>query len=456
MEDKLWDYSDLTISIPAEYSGEKPNYVCPGAVAPVSRAVHLARLHAAWPGCDQCSLRHDTEGLGQQSVESVERIRDLRGQGIQRTEFGIRGPYLNRIDRRIIGGLSQVFCQSLLISRRPASEELPVSVRFRPNPKEEDNTPRYAAIPSIVIGFDGRSSSPDIVAGVISAVREYGLHVIDTGRSTAGSLMEAVRQFPEAVGAMFVTGAGFPPSYTGLDILDRFGESVPVAWKEFGIHLEAVSPGSGGASSESIEEFPEQTSARSKWLSRVLCLPEDRERPTENDAQQVGRSGYRRGFRSLRIARSSGTHNIVEFESRYRQWLLRWYPEGCRCRIIAECSDSLIIDRLQWVAEQRGIEFLHRDSVISGERPHGAMIIRIRDDDTQFEVFSTSGVWVTPQEMSDRINRSAKLRSMHLTAHADSGSGRFWITDAGRPHGGEPTEDIRDALAILGLWIRCQ
>ncbi len=187
----------------------------------------------------------------------------------------------------------------------------------------DDTTPIRIKTPTVLIGFDGRSSSPDIMAGVVSAVREFGLHVVDTGRSTASSLMEAVRTLPETIGAFLVTGAGIlHPSR--LDVFDRFGESIPVAWKEYGIYLQAVSD-QGPVSEEHFEhrspEIDAILSAKrtginartsdSAWVTRVLCLPEDQLTPQDSSAKPPFSSGFRPGFRSLRIARSSGQHSVV-------------------------------------------------------------------------------------------------------------------------------------------------
>lgn len=464
MEDKLREYSDLALSLAQSAADRVSEYVCPGTVTAISRSVHLARLHAAWAGCDQCPCRHDTEGLAHQSITSTERIRHNRSQGIERTEFGIRGPYLNRIDRRIIGGLAQIFCQSLVTAANNSRSTPTARPHLSFQKNADDTTPIRIQTPTVLIGFDGRSSSPDIMAGVVSAVREFGLHVVDTGRSTASSLLEAVRTLPETIGAFLVTGAGYPTSFTGLDVFDRFGESIPVAWKEYGIYLQAVSD-QGPVSEEHFEHHSPEIDAilsakRTKvtpgtsdpaWVTRVLCLPEDQVTPHDSSAKPPFSSGFRPGFRSLRIARSSGQHSVVEFEPEYRKWLLRWYPEMTRHRIVVETADPIVADRMNWLASQRNLEVVINNQ--SSERPLGSLVIRIAEDDTRFELYSSSGLRILPDELAERINRSSALRSMHLTAHADAASGRFWITDTGRPNAGEPTEDIRDSLAILGLWL---
>ena len=88
-------------------------FVCPGSSAAISRSIHLARLNAAWPGCDQCEWRFDSEGLAERTVQETDRIRSHRIDGIRRTEFGIRGQYINDLDRQTAADLTRIFCACL-------------------------------------------------------------------------------------------------------------------------------------------------------------------------------------------------------------------------------------------------------------------------------------------------------------------------------------------------------
>ena len=88
-------------------------FVCPGQTGSISRSLHLARLGAAWSGCDECEWRHHTEGLPERSVSEVVRIRQQRTEGIHRTEFGVRGAWLNALDRQIAWGPVRWGCNHL-------------------------------------------------------------------------------------------------------------------------------------------------------------------------------------------------------------------------------------------------------------------------------------------------------------------------------------------------------
>ncbi len=91
-----------------------------------------------------------------------------------------------------------------------------------------------------------------------------------------------------------------------------------------------------------------------------------------------------------------------------------------------ETADPLVADRINWLASQRNLEVVISNQ--SSERPLGSLVIRIAEDDTQFELYSSSGLRILPDELAERINRSSALRSMHMTAHADTAS-----EDSGSP-----------------------
>ena len=174
----------------------------------ISRSIHLARLNAAWPGCDQCEWRLDSEGLAERTVQETDRIRSHRIDGIRRTEFGIRGQYINDLDRQTAADLTRILCaclqeQSSHVDAR-ADEKTTVNSRASVNslqPTEnvavDATLAAFQSIAPVVVGYDGRSSSVDLAIGVVAASREFGLPVIDIGRCTAASILEAVRSFRE-------------------------------------------------------------------------------------------------------------------------------------------------------------------------------------------------------------------------------------------------------------------
>lgn len=417
-----------TTAAPTDAAAGSP-YVCPGSPTPVSRAVHLARLHAAWAGCDQCLWRTDTEGLAERSSADTERIRVHRGDGIRRTEFGVRGPYVNRLDRHAAARLIRVFCDCLV---RNSGNAAPLSAASDRRSAADgatggDVAPQRWPLPGVIAGYDGRSSSPDIFVGVVSAVRELGLPVIDIGRCTAASLLEAVRSFGHVAGATIVTGAGAGPASTGFDVFDCHGECVPVVWKDHGIRLQPLAIDDPAHPADSLPPL-------------LLTLPDDR--------QATGGS--------RRMSRSSGSHTIVDFEDRYRRWLLRWYPRPDHSRLVIRTDDSLVAERLRWLSEQLGLELLLRGTADPPVSWNPVWTLQIAEDDRQFQLWNAAGHRLTCSELAAFINRSARTQTSQITAHADDASHRFWITDTGRPTSGRAVEHIEDALAVLGLLLKLQ
>ncbi len=400
-------------------------FVCPGNTAAVSRAIHLARLNAAWPGCDQCEWRFDSEGLAARTVLETERIRSQRVEGIRRTEFGIRGRYINDLDRQTAADLTRIFCACL--HEQSAQDDAGVEAKRSPREAQSgkpDGTESeiaaatFQSVAPVITGYDGRSASVDLATGVVAASREFGLPVMDVGRCTAASIQEAARCFHERCGAILVTGAGSPNAWAGVDAFDRRGEAVPVVWKDFGVQLEHV------------------TSAAATFLK--LRLPD-----------AAARARWAR-----RLTRQSGPHHIVSFEDRYRDWLLRWYPKQSGLRILVRSDDVLLQHRLAWISQTTGLEMICRGTHDSAVTPHVALTMMIPEDDRTFQILNACDQPVNSERLALALNRAMHTQSSHITAHADAASERFWLSDDARNGARRSTESIHDALATLGLIAR--
>ena len=404
-------------------------FVCPGSTVAISRSIHLARLNAAWPGCDQCEWRFDSEGLAERTVQETDRIRSHRIDGIRRTEFGVRGQYINDLDRQTAADLTRIFCaclheQSSQIDPRADQRGgvgVPAQVSNLPlvgNAAADSALATFQSIAPVVVGYDGRSASVDLAIGVVAASREFGLPIIDIGRCTAASILEAARSFRECSGAILVTGAGSPNAWAGLDVFDRDGDTVPVVWKDVGVQLEHISTDAGAFLKLQLPD----TANRVRWARR--------------------------------LTRQSGTHNVVSFEDRYRDWLLKWYPKQSTLRILVRTDDDLIQQRLAWISDVTGLEIISRRSHDSSVPPHIAMTMTLPEDDRQFQIINAAHQIVTAERLALMLNRAMHSQSAHVTAHADTASGRFWISDAARIGSPGSAESIRDALATLGLVSR--
>jgi hypothetical protein len=398
-------------------------FVCPGSNAAVSRSIHLARLNAAWPGCDQCEWRFDSEGLAERTVQETDRIRSHRIEGIRRTEFGIRGQYINDLNRQTAADLTRIFCACLHEQSShidpPAGERRGVSPPVQNTHLAAENTPAtFQTIAPVIVGYDGRSASVDLAIGVVAASRGFGLPVIDIGRCTAASIQEAARSFRECCGAIFVTGAGTPNSWAGLDIFDRSGDAVPVVWKDVGVQLEHVSSDAGAFLKLQLPD----SATRARWARR--------------------------------LTRQSGPHNVVSFEDRYRDWLLRWYPKHSTMRILVRTDDDLLQQRLVWISQLTGLEIIYRSPHDSTIPPHVAITMTVPEDDRQFQLVNAAHQRVTADRLALMLNRAMHTQSSHITAHADTASARFWLSDAARIGAPGSAESIHDALVTLGLVSR--
>ena len=457
---------------------KQPVFVCPGHTQSVSRAVHLARINAAWPGCDQCEWRFDTEGLADATAAATEMIRDQRAIGIQRTEFGVRGQYINHLTRHSASRLIHVFCDTIARAGqstdslrgakagRPANAGRTANAVSRDRLRDEDSHPVLQTIPSMIVGYDMRQSSPDVFVGVVSAIREFGMPVIDIGRSTAASMAEALRSTTGASAAVLITGAGFGVSTTGFDVFDVHGDPVPVVWKDHGLRLRAVQTSKDGRlvaaehhDTERGLDSSEPAGAARDSLAATL-LPQKRSSAATNGPgtrMMLDLPDQWKTRVSLpRIARKSGSHQILDFELRYRQWLTQWYPKRSSATVVCRCDDPLTGERCKWLGDRIGMTVLVRERHDAGSIPAQALTVCVDEDDRCFQIIMRNGQQMAVAELAEFINRSSHHSMHHATAHADVASHRFWLTDTARPTSAGGLEHIRDGLVTLGLMLQLQ
>lgn len=400
-------------------------FVCPGTTSAVSRSIHLARLNAAWSGCDQCEWRFDSEGLAERTVQETDRIRSQRLEGIRRTEFGIRGQYINDLNRQTAADLTRIFSarlheQSTIQNLATDTTRSQNTTRLGQTTSNELDSAKatFQTVAPVIVGYDGRSASVDLAIGVVSASREFGLPVIDIGRCTAASIQEAARSFQTCCGAILVTGAGFPNAWAGIDVFDPHGDAVPVVWKDVGIQLQHVS---SEAASFLKLQLPD-SAIRARWARR--------------------------------LSRQSGPHDVVNFEDRYRDWLLQWYPKQSTLRVLVRTDDDTIQQRLTWISQRTGMEIISRSPHDPTAPPHIAITMTVPEDDRQFQMANMNGHRINPERLALVLNRAMHSQSSHMTAHADAAASRFWLTNTGRSGSQESTESFHDALAALGLIAR--
>ena len=196
-----------------------PQYVCPGESHAISRAVHLSRLAAFYPKCRECSHRQETGQLPQPQFAEVDSARPSVSERSLFTLEGVRGVYLNELTRQKAGELASAFASLLW-------ESLPLTGR---NDLRDANSKRpiRRSGPVVVVGFDERSSSPDIVTGVAAALRRMSCQVVDISQTSAPCFRFAVAHL-QAAGGVLISGHGCEPAWTGLDFVGKQGRPISV------------------------------------------------------------------------------------------------------------------------------------------------------------------------------------------------------------------------------------
>ncbi|MFM7057459.1 MAG: hypothetical protein ACKO2P_11120 [Planctomycetota bacterium] len=370
-----------------------------------------------------------TEGLSERSVAQVEIIREQRQAGIERTEFGVRGMWLNALTPAAAALLAQVF--SLTLAERWQERQSKPSADRRAISGQTADTilvpARFAPLPELLMAFDGRSYSATVFAGVVAAVRELGVAVLDAGRSTPAMLQEVLRCHARLAGALFVTGSGAPAGWSGLDATDLAGDGVQVVWRDFGVALRSLPRQSGDS------QGPQGA------LRLSLALPEDP-----------------RGGRTIRrLSRTIGHYSPLDFEQTYRDWLKGWHNGGSSQRLLVGTDDGLVRQRVQWLAEHGGWS-LAACSVAEARRSESGATLEVPEDDRWFVLRRRGGKPVAAEDLAQRLNSAAATGSLmtHLTAHADAVTGRLWFSDAARPGNAGMTERVEDALAVAAVLLR--
>lgn len=191
-------------------------YVCPGERHAISRSVHWARLAAFYDKCRECPHRHDTGLLPPRVTQLPQGISLVARRTIQRLPTGLRGRYLNDLDREFAREWARAFAAHLWENLSWVGQTEPEAV--------VTTAPRQClGGPCVVVGFDERPAAPDIAVGVMTGLRQMGCRVLDVGCVTRPMWKFAWQTF-HAEGGVFVTGAGCAPAWTGWDVL---GSALP-------------------------------------------------------------------------------------------------------------------------------------------------------------------------------------------------------------------------------------
>lgn len=185
-------------------------YICPGESHPISHAVHLSRLAAYYPSCRTCPYRTETGQIDPQVVEKLQETEKRVERTSLFTKEGVRGIHRNELTRSKATQLATAMANLLW-------KQTPIRVQSSGNIL----TGRFP-VPVVIVGYDERPSSPDLVAGVVSGLRRMGCQVIDLAVTTRPCLSFTVHHLNATAGIM-ITGSGCAPSWTGIDFVGKNG-----------------------------------------------------------------------------------------------------------------------------------------------------------------------------------------------------------------------------------------
>ena len=312
---------------------------------------------------------------------------------------------------------------------------------------------------SLVVGFDERRGSPDVFAGVRSAVLQNGCSIIDAGRCTAASLLNVCRDRPDAVGALFVTGSGSGPHDSGLDVFSSDGQTIAVPWQDYGVTVRVLRHNDGTDPAESDLSHPMRRALNEIRRSDAQD-GEPSSSPDQDCVTLILPSESEFGHTMFRVSRNSGSAQVVDSESLYRRWLLRWWPAKSDLPVVFEVGNRLTESRLWWLAKECELNIEVRtaadgddsgrpsDGGVSDRRP----VIAIREDDRLLSV-SRGKQTISAQVLADRMNRSVRDSASHVTAHCGPEDDQVVLVDVAGPDRSESHDVITDALAASGFLL---
>ena len=437
----------------SEASGvSSASFLCPGDSVPVTRSVHLGRLNAAWPGCDQCVWRYHTEGLSERTCFDLEAVREHRPLGVMRSEYGVRGQWLNELDSMRLTLLSALFCRTLVAN----------GMQFSGDAESAGTAGANAAGGTILTGFDHRSFSPEVYSIITRAAARSGISVIDCGRTTHASLLFSLRNTAGVCGAMHVTGAGQRTSWTGLDVFDGGSESAAVNWGLAEIQLQQVGSGRRTAVTDGWELF----SADSEMVGRLREFRgRQRLQATDESVRETADAQTRALLlrfpgeilpltEQLRCGRNSGKHEVVELESDYRNWLKQWFPTQSRTVLRIYSSDPLVRERAVFLGDvtSGAVRCGSRDDG-SDEPGKSGLSLFVSEDDRWGTFVDAGGAGVPVERIVRQLVPHLADYRRHVAVHHDTPTQRIWLSDLTGPGSAGQRTEICDVLAVAGLIL---
>lgn len=434
-------------------------YQCPGETHPISRSVHLARLAACYAACRECPLAQDV-GAGNPNVQDLVATTAHRApRASLLSPLGVRGRYLNELDRATAMRWGQAVA-TLLWEQTPLRGVLTEEARPRARIGLPERKYRGDVVtstkrgPLIVIGYDERTASPEILTGVAWGLRTMGCQVVDVGLATRPMWAVAVAHL-QAAGGVYITGAGRGLDETGFDLAGPNG--LPW-WQEDA----AASPtGLSLSRLEKIQKVPLARPSRQRGSLRAF-MP-----------WQTYTAGLLKHFHALRPL-----HVVCGTASRLLPRVLEELFSRLPCRLtivpvptlsgeaardeaLSRVSDAVTQQRadLGWVVHEDGMQadFLcERATVLQPDAIHRLICSRMRAEDAgEMLVLSTptyeglAGWFSAHGGIVRRCDGSAGavvdcLQREEATA-AITAEGTLWFRD---------TVPVADAIVTLAQTLR--
>ncbi len=435
-------------------------FCCPGEKQPISEAVHRGRLASGWAGCAECLWKNDGSNDSPASATPQTRL------NIRRTEFGVRGAYLNAIDRFRGAQLAAIFSSHLASVHNDVARLRSAQQSDKQQPAVVDaNAPI-----TLAVGFDGCHGTADVFSGVVSAVLQNGCNVVDAGHCTAASLLNVSRRYPHLCGSLLVTGANGESGDVGLDAFDPHGQGIAVPWQNYGVsvrlHQTTTLP-TATVLEDETSSLPAANDHRLRNLRQTASTIDAPDTATANSRETFLQLPelHQSGGNVFRAGRQSGSLSAVTTEQFYQHWLLRWWPVHSRQSACFRVHDDRSSERLQWLIENCSLNLeVHRSgellssSAVDGAEPaatNSSMSFEIHADDRFLTVRSRRGRVLSVDELVEWINRNMPTSSTHVTAHASPCGRRVLLVDVAAPDTGHQQQVISDGLALAGWILAC-
>ena len=115
---------------------------------------------------------------------------------------------------------------------------------------------------TVCVGYDGRTSSPELEAALVEGLESTGLHVLRVGLGPTPMLYFATRDREAAAGIM-ITGSHNPPEYNGIKMMLGKGPVYGAMIQELGTIAKAGDFATGQGSSETVD-------VKDEYVTRLL------------------------------------------------------------------------------------------------------------------------------------------------------------------------------------------